>query len=355
MTIRRSLERGCIAVLALSSLACGAAHAQIGNFPPIETSITLPKDEASHRQPAEWWYMTGHLDGVDPAGVSHKYGIELVVFQVVAIAGLPPTYSSHFAISDLNRGKFNFEERVTPGVFPILPNRIDLNVLGFQLGGAMGQYYVKAANVNGAYAVDLTFKNKVPVTLNGINGIENFRTFVSPYYSFTALDTQGTMLDHGVPIKITGLSWYDHEWANSAPGSDKGGWTWFGVGMADNTQYNLSFLQNSAGQVVKAIGVKTANGSFAPIPESQLALQEIGAWTSPHTGYTYPQKWRITLPGGVVDVTPKIQDQELSAPGHRYYYEGPAAVAGTINGAAATGNAYAEVNPHNVDFGIALP
>jgi hypothetical protein len=29
------------------------AAAQIGNFPPIETGITLPKDEAAHRQPAE--------------------------------------------------------------------------------------------------------------------------------------------------------------------------------------------------------------------------------------------------------------------------------------------------------------
>ncbi|NVE25593.1 carotenoid 1,2-hydratase [Burkholderia glumae] len=345
-----------IAVAVLLASAGPVLAQTVGTYPPIETAISLPKDETSHRQPVEWWYMTGHLTGVDPQGGQRQYGFELVVFQVVGVAGLTPVYSSHFAISDLNRGQFSFEERTAPGGFSVQPDRFDQNVLGFQMGGSSGQYYAKASRSDLDYAIDFKLTQKVPVTLNGINGIETMGTFVSPYYSYTALDTKGTLWDHGVPVQITGgATWYDHEWANSVPGTDGGGWTWFGVSMADNTQYNLSFLQDSTGKVVKAIGVKTANGSYAPIPEDQLAMQEIGTWKSPHTGYTYARSWRLTLPGGTIAVVPKIQDSELSETGHHYYYEGPASVTGTINGQPATGNAYAEVNPHGVESGVLLP
>lgn len=344
-----------VMAMPLALVLTEVAQAQdIGLHPPIETSITLPKDEAPHMQIGEWWYLTGHLKGTDPTGGKHEYGFELVTFQVTATAGSPPMYSAHFAVSDITRNKFSFEERAAPGLMSPLANRFDMNTLGFSMGGSMGKYYAKAAHANGDYQVDFKFNNNVPVTLNGVNGIEVDDGFVSPYYSYTSLDTQGTLWDHGVPIKITGVSWYDHEWLNSIPAAKKG-WTWFGVSLDDNTQYNLSFLQDATGKVTKSFGVKTENGTYAPISSTQMGLKEIGSWTSPHTGYTYAQRWQVTLPGGTVDITPKIRDQELSAPGHRYYYEGPSAVIGVINGSPVTGKAYAEVNPRGVDFLFSLP
>ena len=46
---------------------------------PIE-SVILPKDDAAHLAPIEWWYYTGHLQ--DETG--HEYGFELSFFKAYA-------------------------------------------------------------------------------------------------------------------------------------------------------------------------------------------------------------------------------------------------------------------------------
>lgn len=339
-----------------STVGVGVAAADlpqtIGTFPPIETSISLPRDEGSHRQPAEWWYMTGHLHGIDPAGRAHEYGYELVVFQIAPIASAPPIYDSHFAVSDLTRGTFSYEEKVLPGQFSGARNRVDLDIGGFSLRGTMGRYRATAARSDGRYGLDLQTSPDVAPTLNGVDGVETFGDWTSPYYSFTSNTTTGTLMDHGVPVRITGTSWYDHEWATGAPGTTGTGWTWFGVSLDDNVQYNLSFFQNAAGVVQKVIAVRTGEGRHAPVPADQVTMTPLRTWTSPHTGHTYPISWRIGLPGGAVTITSKIADSELvGGPGHKFYYEGPAWVSGTLDGRAVAGNAYAEMNPRGVDWG----
>ncbi|BEV01145.1 carotenoid 1,2-hydratase [Novosphingobium olei] len=354
--------RAAACTLAVSILSTGsfalptAASAQaIGEFPPIETGITLPKDEAAHRQPAEWWYMTGFIDGTDPLGKKRSYAYQVVVFQIAPVAGLPPVYDAHFAISDLNRGTFSFEKRTLPGLFTSTKNRFDLDVLGFKMGGSMGGYYAKAARADLQYAIDLTSQATQGPTLNGANGVETYGTWKSPYYSYNVNRTTGTLWDHGVPIKVTGTTWYDHEWATGAPGQADSGWTWFGVSMDDNTQYNLSFFMKGNGTIDKVIGVKTANGTFTPIPENQLSLERMGSWKSPHTGYTYPASWKVNLPEGSINIVPMIQDAELYAPvTQKFYYEGPAKVTGTLGGRAVTGKAFAEMNPWGVDWGLRI-
>ncbi|MEP9391987.1 carotenoid 1,2-hydratase [Gordonia sp. VNK1] len=337
------------AVIAAGPAAADTHPGTYGDFAPIERSISLPRDESSHRQPAEWWYMTGHLTGVDPAGKTRHYGYEIVVFQIAAVAGVPPIYDSHFAISDLGRHKFSYAEHTTAGAYSTTPNAVDQDVAGFRITGSMGHYAASASQPG--YSLDIRTTALVPPTLNGVNGIETFGDWVSPYYSYTSNATVGTLIDHGVPVKITGNSWYDHEWATGAPGTDGTGWSWFGVSLDNNVQYNLSFFQAPSGEVQKVIAVRTADGHYAPVPADQVSMQPIGAWRSPHTGYTYPTSWRITLPGGAITLTPKIQDSELSGGvGHKFYYEGPTTVTGTLDGAPATGNAYAEMNPRGVNW-----
>ncbi|MCW0368329.1 MULTISPECIES: carotenoid 1,2-hydratase [Xanthomonas] len=344
-----------IAALAFpATLLAPAASAQaIGTFPPIETSISLPHDEASHRQPAEWWYMTGFLDGTDPSGGKHSYAYEMVVFQIVGVANTAPIYDAHFAISDLDRGDFRFKKQVVTGPFTTSTDRFDLDVAGFQMGGSMGSYYAKAAPVDLDYAIDLSTQALQKPTLNGTNGVETYGGFISPYYSFNVNATSGTVWDHGVPVKVTGTSWYDHEWANGIPGDANSGWTWFGVSLDDNSQYNISFFMKGDGTVDQALAVKTAEGHYTPLDPSALKLERIGSWTSPNTGYTYPAQWKVTLPDGAITITPTLQNAELYAPAtQKFYFEGPAKVVGTVAGKSITGRAFAEMNPWGVDWGM---
>ncbi|WP_234385346.1 carotenoid 1,2-hydratase [Paracidovorax avenae] len=341
-----------LAIATFTFLATAVSAQAIGTFPPIEKSITLPRDEAAHRQPAEWWYMTGFLDGTDPSGGKRSYAYEMVVFQIIGVANTSPVYDAHFAISDLDRGDFRFKKQVLPGPFMTSTDRFDLDVAGFQMGGSMGSYYAKAAPADMNYAIDLSLRAQQGPTLNGTNGVETYGGFISPYYSFNVNATSGTVWDHGVPVEVTGTSWYDHEWANGIPGDAHSGWLWLGVSLDDNSQYNMSFFMNGDGTVDQAIAVKTADGHYAPLDPSAIQLERIGNWTSPNTDYTYPAQVKVTLPDGAITVTPMLQNAELYAPAtQKFYFEGPAKVVGTVAGKSITGKAFLEMNPWGVEWG----
>jgi predicted secreted hydrolase len=65
------------------------------------------------------------------------------------------------------------------------------------------------------------------------------------------------------------------------------------------------------------------------------------------TGITYGSGWQLTVPGGHLDVTPDLVDQELdlrSTQGNAYW-EGDVSVHGEVDGAAVTGVGYSELNP----------
>src|SRR5690349_19845445 len=74
-------------------------------LPPVR----FPEDEGSHHNLTEWWYYAGHFTAKEASGKEHRYGFELVIFQVLR-SDLPPVYASHFAISDITRGEFHYDQ-----------------------------------------------------------------------------------------------------------------------------------------------------------------------------------------------------------------------------------------------------
>src|SRR5437868_11914404 len=106
-------------VLMLILSSCGfpgvvstSAQLPTVNVAPTQTPlppVRFPQDEAPHRDLTEWWYYTGHLNATID-GQPHHYGFELVFFQVLR-ADFPPVYAAHFAISDVTRGVFHFDQR----------------------------------------------------------------------------------------------------------------------------------------------------------------------------------------------------------------------------------------------------
>lgn len=90
---------------------------------------------------------------------------------------------------------------------------------------------------------------------------------------------------------------------------------------------------------------------------SAVSETPIGSWTSPVTGITYPSGWKITVPGGVLNITPLQQDQELvvAATLAGAYWEGDSTASGVIDGLPVRGVSYAEVAPVPVPGGTPLP
>src|SRR2546430_17548870 len=145
-------------LLALVMASCGVpgivstnAQLPVVNATPQATPlppIRFPQDEAAHRDLTEWWYYTGHMNATMPGGQVHHYGFELVFFQALR-GDLPPVYAAHFAISDITRGEFHFDQRRLTEPNAVIPDGtstsgIDLHINDWSIKGINGSDHLIA-------------------------------------------------------------------------------------------------------------------------------------------------------------------------------------------------------------------
>ncbi|MEO5874627.1 MAG: lipocalin-like domain-containing protein [Streptosporangiaceae bacterium] len=308
--------------------------------------ISLPKDESPHDVKNEWWYFTGHLSGRDAKGVKHSYGYELTFFRHgLGLFPRASTYWAHFAVTDLNRRTFEYDSRTTVQA-DVLPGKggYDIRLLGWHLAGRNGKSKISASSKQAGFGLSLDLRSLVPAALHGKGGIIPFGAMgSSSYYSQTRVKTSGTIVDHGRKIKVTGQSWFDHQWGDFTP--TVAGWDWFSVQLSNHTEYMVYVFRDSLGKAVHAIGtVVRANGTTVAIPRRRMGLKRLGTWTSPATRHTYASGWRLRVPGGHLIITPRLRDQELASSLGKYW-EGACAVRGVINGEQVRGLGYTELLP----------
>jgi predicted secreted hydrolase len=308
-----------------------------------QSGVQIPRDEAPHHDPVEWWYFSGHLRGTDAAGHVHCYGFEYVTFQLLGMAPVP-VYVGDFAVTDLTRGTFHYAAKEDIYSVPTTKNGFSLHTGGWTMVGADGRDVLRAA-IPG-YTMDLQLRSSEPPVLEGTDGVVSLGLIgTSKYYSWTSLLTTGTMRDHGVAVKLTGLSWMDHQWGTmDITGS--GGWDWFSVQLSNGQQYMLYFIRNSRGRIVDSFGNHVSSaGQVTHL--GAMSERATGSWHSPATSITYGSGWQLTVPGGHLDIKPDVRNQELDlkATQGNSYWEGDVSVEGQVDGAPVAGVGYTELNP----------
>ena len=327
--------------------ASGPAAAGSDTVHGCKTSVSLPKDEAPHSDSVEWWYFSGHLSGKDANGHVHTYGYEYVIFQLLGFAP-KPVYLGNLSVVDLTRKAFKFGGEEASYAVPKTPNRFTLHTGSWTMSGASGRDTLTAALPD--YSLQLGLRTTEPAVLEGNKcGYISLASLGSSYYySWTSLATSGTILDHGVTLKVTGKSWMDHQWGpmNLASG---GGWDWFSTQLSNGQQYMLFFIRNSKGQIVETAGTRVAHGGkdITYLTAASTREKVTGSWTSPATHIKYGSGWQITVPGGQLTLIPDLRDQEVDLVNTQgtVYWEGDVAIKGKIGSAAVSGDGYTELLP----------
>ena len=154
-------------------------------------------------------------------------------------------------------------------------------------------------------------------------------------------------MDHGVPVRVVGLSWMDHQWG-AIDFTSGAGWDWFSIQLTNGTQYMLYFIRDESGQIVQSFGTEVRSGGQVEYLASEaFSEQATGTWQSPVTGITYGSGWQLTVPGGQLVVTPQLVDQELDLQSTQgvIYWEGDVNVRGEVYGVPVRGVGYTELNP----------
>ena len=357
----RVLTLSLAALLALLVAGCGLPGTieQKGRIPDAGPSptptplppITFPQDEAPHRNLTEWWYYTGHFHGDDAQGKQHEYGFELTVFQTLR-GQVPPYYAAHYAISDISRGEFHYDQRVALGSLAALPepgstNGFDLGVQDWRVKGLNGADILSATMSD--YTIALNLKDTLPRPVqHGGNGIITYGLAgYSYYYSRPLMTMSGAIQDHGAQIQVTGQAWFDHQWGNfiSLAGS---GWDWFSLQLDNRTEYMLYVIRDAQKKPISVVGTAVdADGTASEIPSEKIEITPTGSWTSPQTGGVYPSGWQVTLPsrGVTLTLTPALLDQELDTAQSTgvAYWEGAVRITGQASGKPITGQGYVEL------------
>ena len=319
-------------------------------LPPVR----FPEDEGPHNVLAEWWYYTGHLyadaEGATGEGnAEQEYGFELVFFRGIR-GDRPPGYAAHFAVTDVPRSRFRYDQRQDvalnenatgtsmgvgridapvnapkqpstrpPGIVALAPEGggFDLALGNWWLRGARGVDQMRASMPG--YALDLQANAVRPPALHLGDpplqpGLISFGPAgFSYYYSRTRMDATGTLTVDGIPLRVHGEVWMDHQWGDFLV-LGGGGWDWFAANLRDGRDLTFSLIRNEQGRTILAYGtLVNAAGEARHLPPSAFTLTPAGMWTSPRTGITYPSGWRLVVPAEGLDlmVEPLLADQEL--------------------------------------------
>lgn len=325
------------------------------NLSPTETPLPpvhFPQDEAAHRDLTEWWYYTGHMNAIMPGGQVRHYGFELVFFQALR-GDLPPVYAAHFAISDITRGEFHFDQRRLIEPDALIPDGtstsgIDVRINDWSIKGVNGFDHLAANMVH--YNVRLELRSlKSPILHNG-NGLITYGLGgFSYYYSRTRMSLSGMLVDHDQPLQVSGEAWMDHQWGNFLTLAG-GGWDWFSIQLGNNTEMMLYLIRDASGRTISSyVGYIGPSAEIVLLPASALKVTVLGHWRSPVTGADYPSGWRVDINDPQVQASlvliPELKDQELvvlQSTGNSYW-EGAVSIQGQSAGQMVKGEGYVEL------------
>jgi len=332
----------------------------------------FPRDYFSHPDyQTEWWYYTGNLQSAD----GRKFGFELTFFRSAVTRDASETftwdirdlYFAHFAVSDLDGGKFLHTERT---------NRSGPGIAGADSAQQRvwnGNWSVvwKGNSENltalaGRFAIHLTLKPQKPPVIHGENGASQKSDGAgraSHYFSETRLQASGYIEIESTKYEVTGLAWMDHEFFTEQLAPDQVGWDWLSLQLSDDTELMLFHIRRKDGAIDphSAGTFIDTKGRSRHLKSTDFELEPDGQiWTSPANQAKYPVGWKIRVPalGIEVKASTPLRNQEFAPSGAANaklpsYWEGAIFLKGMKAAEELRGSGYLEMTGY--DRPVLLP
>jgi predicted secreted hydrolase len=222
-----------------------------------------------------------------------------------------------------------------------------------------GQHRLRASTDK--FTLDLSCRPLKPPVAHGIGGYSlrgKTPESASCYYSFTRLETFGTVIIGPERIKVKGTAWMDHEFSTPPLEAELAGWDWFSIQLSNNTELMIYLLRNRQGVYDPSSSGTFVHGSGKTLHLSQkdFRVEILDRWKSPRSGAVYPSRWRIRVFPLALDLTlvPSLPDQELitEETTEITYWEGSVSVSGLRREKAVNGVGYVEMTGYAKPFNL---
>lgn len=307
-------------------------------YKPIE----FPKDEQKHNHIIEWWYFNGNLKAKNGQTFSYMDCLFAAKPDKINIPFLKnglikELFFSHYLLSNNND---EFESKTNPLCIvdansfgkPLLWVNYDNSCLIEETEPF--KYHV----VNDLIDLNLESEKK-PLLLNK-NGFLDLNVKTTYYYSLTRLKTKGIVKEKGKWIKVEGLSWMDHQWAET-PLTDDDKWIWFSIQL-DNNRDIVCFIYGNK--------IKTGHASMLDDKNNAKTTDNVKIipgklkYKNKKTGSEYCLEYEIKIPefGLTMKTAPFKKEQEMVFETIKYW-EGGIKVEGTMNGKKVSGKGFSEL------------
>jgi predicted secreted hydrolase len=308
---------------------------------------------AQEENESEWWYYHGHL-----AAAERRFAFHLAFFRFrigdIRLAGLVPLKLAaehfrvaHFAVTELDAGKFHYGfKRSLLGDSGASLSEFRTWLDDWSAEQSNTGHRLRAA-IEPA-ALDLTVAPLKPAIFRAADGLENIRPGGTEI-SFTRMNAAGSLTIGGTSLPVRGTAWMDREFGDFPLKHDVRGWDWLAIQLNNGTELRVYHRRRGGTGISppSSLAFVDEAGQATWLGESEFTLREEARWTSPRTGISYPTTWSlIAAPlGAVLRIESLLRCNELDTRGSSniIYWEGPAAVSGTLRGAEATGRAFIEL------------
>jgi predicted secreted hydrolase len=335
--------------------------------------LEFPKDHKSHPgYRTEWWYYTGNLH----SETGKRYGFQLTFFRIQIS---PPDaqkdwpqpaskwrtshlYLAHAAISDLSGHNHLHAQQIARSALNIAgatpgPPYPTIFIRNWYAKISPESHRIKAAT--DAFKFELNLKPVKGPILHGEDGYSrkgSSRERASCYYSFTRLETRGTIRLAGKTTAVNGLSWMDHEFSTAPLEPGLAGWDWFSLILSNQTELMVYLLRQEDGSFSLASSgtFVDPSGNSRHLTRNEFKVDVLDTWKSLASGAVYPASWRLTvLPLSLeVFITSNLADQEMLTTESTgiTYWEGSVSVKGTVQNLPVEGQGYVELTGYAKPF-----
>ncbi len=312
------------------------------NFDEIRTPLQFPADHGLHYTSSEWLYFTGVVETTE----GKELGYEFTIFQAGSRYWLYRNhfYVGHAAVSDPDIPKHFLAETIS-NLYSVDVERekADIKIEDFSYRYSEKEGFEIKTETNGI-KFDLKLKPQKKLLLHGEDGVIKMGDGKdSAYYSFTNLNTKGTIAYNGKTHEVkSGRTWMDHQWGNyKKPGMH---WDWFSLRFDDGGSLMVFHLRGDNDKKVQVNWTyRAANGS---IKYGYEAFIEAGRkWRDDPGKATYPLDWQVRIPelDAEIYVKPLFDAQSIHDVLTPSYWEGICSVKGNVAKKKLKGSGYVEL------------
>ena len=290
-------------------------------------TVSLPEDDGPHQVAMESWVFNGHLRS--ESGDFYSF------YHTVFVANsLMSHMISHVFLNDHQTGKHFTAQRKTVGNSSVsTENRFEFIQDDWLMVGGNGNDRLKVSTDD--FSFDLsTIGTRAPM-FHGENGIFSLDIAGdSYYYTRTRMAISGTIIIGETIEKVTGISWFDHQWGDSPIGLLSK--DWLGLQLNDGTDVMIYQLRDKSNRPIRYVGSISQNGITETLLETDFTFTPVEKWTSSKSNITYPIAWAIDIPKKNISITIQVinKNNEFDATltSYNIYWKGPVRVQGSHAG-----------------------